>query len=249
LNISESDLFAICIAEKALQQYRATPMYSKLASVFSRIQESLPNKVSVHPSWVDSRISVFTEPAAKIDPGVWNVATRSVRENRRLRIRHALPGKEAVGDERDVDPYHLAGYRGQWYLIGHCHRSNGIRTFAMSRLKGARALERRFDIPEEFDIKALLGSHFGIMWSDEEYRIRIRFSARVAPYIEEREWHPGQEIKQNKDGTVVLSFTTNHLNEVKDWALSWGPGAKVISPKELVNKVKQDLAAAARQYK
>lgn len=59
ISISESDLFAICIAEKALQQYKETPVYPKLASVFAKIQESLPQKVSVYPSWVDSRISFF----------------------------------------------------------------------------------------------------------------------------------------------------------------------------------------------
>ena len=248
LNISESDLFAICIAEKALQQYKATPVYSKLASVFSKIQESLPNKVSVHPSWVDSRISFFAEPATRIDREVWDAATRSVRENRRLRIRHKLPGKTAAGEDRDIDPYHMVGYRGQWYVIGHCHKSSKIRTFAMSRMGGAHLLEQRFEIPADFDIDKLLGSHFGIMWSDEEYKIRIRFASQVAPYIKEREWHPTQSIKENKDGSVVLSFTANHLNEVKDWALSWGSGAKVLAPRELVDKVKRDLRDASKQY-
>jgi proteasome accessory factor B len=114
---------------------------------------------------------------------------------------------------------------------------------------GARLLEQRFEIPADFDIDKLLGSHFGIMWSDEEYKIRIRFASRVAPYIKEREWHPTQSIKENKDGSVVLSFTANHLNEVKDWALSWGSGAKVMAPKELVDKVKRDLRDASGLYR
>ncbi len=249
MTISESDLFAICIAEKALEQYKHTPLYTKLASVFDKIQGSLPEKVSVHPSWVESRFSFFSAPVTKIDGNVWQTITKSVRGNRTLRLGHVSPGAKDKGEERDVDPYHLVNHKGQWYLIGHCHRSQKLRTFALSRVNKARLLERRFALPEDFDIRKVVGSHFGIMWSDEEYHVRIRFAQRVAPYIKERQWHPTQKIKENRDGILVLSFTTNHLNEVKDWALSWGSSAKVLGPKELVTKIKRDLHAAAGLYK
>lgn len=118
----------------------------------------------------------------KINRDVWQAITRSVRENKRLRIKHRSPGRAVEGEDRDIDPYHLISYRGQWYVIGHCYKSNNIRTFALSRMSSARLLEKRFELPDDFDIGKLLGSHFGIMWSDEEYRIRIRFDAHVAPY-------------------------------------------------------------------
>ena len=86
------------------------------------------------------------------------------------------------------------------------------------------------------------------MWGTEEYKVRIRFTARVAPYIEEREWHPSQKIKKSKDGGLLLSFTTNHLNEVKDWALSWGPSANVLAPVKLVEKMRAATHKAAAHY-
>ena len=39
INISESDLFAICVARKALEQHRNTPVYDKLLRVFGRIEQ------------------------------------------------------------------------------------------------------------------------------------------------------------------------------------------------------------------
>jgi predicted DNA-binding transcriptional regulator YafY len=48
---------------------------------------------------------------------------------------------------------------------------------------------------------------------------------------------------------VVLEFTTNHVNEVKDWVLSWGGGATVLAPEMLVDKVKQGLKQASANYK
>jgi len=63
------------------------------------------------------------------------------------------------------------------------------------------------------------------------------------------DWHPTQTIRENKDGSIVLSFKTNHFFEVKRWVLSWGDGAKVLAPKELVEEVKQEIRDTARYYK
>lgn len=59
----------------------------------------------------------------------------------------------------------------------------------------------------------------------------------------ERTWHDGQVMKENKDGTVYLSFETNQLSQVVAWVMSFGGGAKVLHPKELKNRV----ADAARE--
>ena len=70
----------------------------------------------------------------------------------------------------------------------------------------------------------------------------------MAPYISERQWHPSQTIKHFKGGRLVLEFTTNHLNEVKDWVLSWGSGARVMAPKEFAEKVRSSLKQALNGY-
>jgi hypothetical protein len=70
----------------------------------------------------------------------------------------------------------------------------------------------------------------------------------VAPYIRERQWHPRQKINDLRTGGLILEFTTNHLNEVKDWVMSWGPGSTVLAPAALVEKVKEGLKEALANY-
>jgi predicted DNA-binding transcriptional regulator YafY len=77
--------------------------------------------------------------------------------------------------------------------------------------------------------------------------VRIWFSADHAPYVKERDWHPTQTIRENKDGSMVLSFKTNHLFEVKRWVLSWGAGARVLGPKELNQSIMEDIEAIWRK--
>ncbi|MHB8223648.1 MAG: WYL domain-containing protein, partial [Desulfurivibrionaceae bacterium] len=78
--------------------------------------------------------------------------------------------------------------------------------------------------------------------------VKIRFSKEHAPYVLEREWHPGQTLDREKDGGVVLGFPALHLYEVRRWVLSWGSGAKVLAPKELVDAVREELGAALADY-
>ena len=71
MTLTESDLFAICIAQNALKQHENTPVYQKLASVFKKIEESLPEKVSVQPFWVDNKISFIQDPRTHIEAVIW----------------------------------------------------------------------------------------------------------------------------------------------------------------------------------
>ena len=90
----------------------------------------------------------------------------------------------------------------------------------------------------------MFGDQFGIIWKDKFHKVRIRFTPEVAPYTRERQRHPSQKVKDLRTGGLILEFTTNHLNEVKDWVLSWGPGATVLAPAALVTKVKEALKGA-----
>lgn len=248
IDIKESDLFAIYIAEKALKQYENTPIYGKLVSIFEKIENLLPEKITVRPSWISSRFSFFGEHTTKIDPAIWDSVFTALQKQRSLNIQHQVPGYEEPVP-RQIDPYHVVSYRGEWYVIGFCHYKKEIRTFGISRIKKAEIMDKHFKIPQDFDFDKLIGSHFGILWSGREYRVRIRFADCQAPYIKERDWHPTQTIKENKDGSVVLSFKTNHLYEVKRWVLSWGTGAKVLAPRELVEAIKRETKGMVGYYK
>ncbi len=46
LQITEGELVALLIAEKALQQYRGTPFEKPLLSAFQKMESSLPDSVS-----------------------------------------------------------------------------------------------------------------------------------------------------------------------------------------------------------
>lgn len=247
INISESDLFSVCIAERALKQFEHTPLYDKLVKIFDRIEQSLPSKTNADPAWIENRIFFSPEAKTIVNSKVWETIAKALRENRQIKICHAAPGKGSLM-KRIVDPYHLVNFKGEWYLSSMCHLRNSIRTFAVSRIKSAEISQNNFNMPEDFTKDKMFGDTFGIIWSKDLHDVKIKFSAVAAPYIEERIWHPAQKVKKAKNGSMTIEFQTNHLNEVKDWILSWGPHAVVQSPPLLIDKIKTSLKDTLTQY-
>lgn len=247
LNISQDDLFAFCIAEKVLQQYVGTPLHDRLAAVFDKLQQSMPENVTVDPSWLDDRLSFFSEPAPILDAQAWGRCFEALRKSRTLQFVYQIPGFETA-HERRVDPYHCVGYRAQWYMVGYCHYKKAVRTFAVSRMTDVSVTDDFFHVPDDFDFQKYVGEHFGIFRSEDVHHVEVRFTSTAAPYVLEREWHPSQELKTATDGSIVLSFPASHLFEVKRWILSWGADARVLSPPELAEMIRQDHSAAASQY-
>ena len=246
VNISASDLFAISIAEKVLQQHRDTPVYDKLNSVFKRIEESLPETVSIKPSWIDRRISIVEHHKTSISSDIWEAVADALQRSQTIKIDYHKPGGEAR--TRLVDPYHLVNYKGEWYLTGLCHLREKVLTFAVSRMGKASVTSKGFVYPADFDFDRFAASRFGIFSGEKEYRVRLEFAPRHTPYVLEREWHPSQSIHLQPDGGVVLELVSSHLFELRQWVMSWGGGVEVLEPIELRNDVINELRSALAGY-
>ncbi|RUM90816.1 MAG: hypothetical protein DSZ23_01880 [Thermodesulfatator sp.] len=246
INIRESDLFAVYLAEKLLVQYEGTPVYESLCSVFEKIENSLPSKISIDGAADQAKFTVLPPFSTTIIPAVWETVTACLRSSQRVLIHYRTPGKET--SVREIDPYHAVRYEGDWYVVGYCHMRDEIRTFSMSRILSAKRKEEFFQIPGDFDFKEHAGSHFGVHWGQEDVRVRILFTRQVSDYVLERKWHPSQEIEIRDDGSLVLSMTVNHLLELKKWVLSWGDMAKVLEPASFAEDVRLTLARAVALY-
>ena len=246
IEIKESDLFAVYLADKLLIQYEGTAIYNSLCSVFKKIEDSLPNKISLDPGNEPSRFTVFPPSNTIIKPGIWETVTSAIRLSRKLQVHYQSPGKEP--SIRILDPYHSVRFEGDWYVVAFCHNRQEIRTFSFARMLNAKLMPDTFEIPVNFDFHKLSGSHFGIHWSDDEIKVKILFNKKVAGYLKERKWHPSQRIEENSDGSAVLSLTVNHLLELKRWILSWGSMAHVLEPQSLIEDLKQTIAEMNNIY-
>ena len=242
LQITEGELFALLVAEKAVQQYRGTNFEQPLLSALSKMAAALPDTVSLHLADWDRTISFRTSAEPILNLEVFDRLAKATAGRQQLEITYRKPGRRQA-ERRVIDPYHLANVNGEWYLFAFDHLRHDLRTFVPARMQSATATGRTFARPPRFSVDQHLRDSFGVHSGEGRFDVVIRFAPQVADYIREKRWHPSQQLRDVRGGGVELRLRLSSLVEVQRWVLGWGGNATVIQPRELTAQVK--LAARA----
>lgn len=152
------------------------------------------------------------------------------------------------GKEEIIETLKLIEHRGGLYAFVRASRFGSIRILAVERVQELFPLDEVFDYPDDFDPEALLESSFELTF-DDPVTAKIWFSARQAPYVEERRWAAAQEIEHNEDGSIELTLTTSGVFDLKKWVLSFGSEAQVLEPADLASEISAEIEKMAENYK
>lgn len=69
--LTEGDLLALLVIDRALISYRNSPFYERLEIIFDGLKKYLPNRVSVHTGETADNFSIIPEPVTHIGDEVW----------------------------------------------------------------------------------------------------------------------------------------------------------------------------------
>lgn len=236
MQITEGELVALVVAEKALQQYRGTSFEKPLLSAIRKMEQSLPDTISVDLADVDQTISFRTRAEPILDLQVFDTLAKAAAHRQQLEITYRKPGQRQA-ECRVIDPYHLANINGEWFLFAHDHLRLDLRTFVPARIQAIKRTGKTFPRPQKFSLEKRLRGSFGVRSGQGDYHVVLRFNARAADYVREKKWHESQQLRDLRDGGVELSLHLSGLEEVTRWVLNWGGDAWVVKPRELAKAV------------
>ena len=236
MQITEGEIFALVVAEKALQQYRGTSFEQPLLSAIKKMEQALPDTISLNLADIGRTISFRTLAEPILNLEIFDVLARAVAQRQQLELHYRKPGHSV--EKRIVDACHLANINGEWYLFAYDHARQDLRTFVPARIRSVKPTGKTFERSQRFSLEQRLRDSFGVHAGEGEFNVIIRFNARAADYIREKKWHSSQTVRDLKAGGVELKMKLSSLAEVQRWVLSWGGDAKVLQPKELVESVR-----------
>lgn len=210
-----------------------------VTAALRKLASTLPANLGVHMERAAARVQQHPENQ---QASILEIIAEGWGNGRQVKIGYRSP-RSGLLRQRVISPYALEPTPSGIYVIGHDSWSDDIRTFKLDRLESAQLLNKRFTIPDEFDLEARLASGWRIMAGDEVNEVVLRFAPEVKAQVQERQWHPSQTLEELPDGRCLLRVQVAEPLEMKPWIRGWGPQVEVLAPGWL----RADIAAEMRQ--
>lgn len=258
----EESLAVIALAEE-VSRTEQVPHLQAALSAAQKLRSQLPPRVREHLSKTDGRVTI--KLAAAEPPGQETSAFHRVRNaiaNRFvLDVTYDSPppgpsshpadpaGSTAKRGPFKLCPYELVFEQRAWYVIGHSSRHNAVRTFKLSRFTRLIVMDTQFEAPKTWSLDKFRGNAWRMIRGPRRHTVEILIDPPFSETIGETQWHKTQQSEELEDGRLRLRFEIDGLDEVVWWVLSLGPNAKVLSPPDLAEKVKQLAESTAALYR
>jgi predicted DNA-binding transcriptional regulator YafY len=193
------------------------------------------------------RVKIASPARRPVPPRWFEVVGSALLKRRRIDLVYFTRKRQAES-RREVSPQRLIHYRNTWYLDAWCHASDGLRRFALDAVRSAKALEQRAKDVAMKVVEAELDGGYGIFSGKAEQWATLLFDADAAQWVAQEEWHPGQRLAPQPDGSLRMELPYADATELAMDILRHGPQVKVLAPPALARLVGERLASAAAQY-
>ena len=251
ITLTTAQMVALFLSRRVFDFLAGTGFKEDLDDVFEKLEATLRRSDAAAVRHLDRKVFDVNE-ARHLYEGrledVNDIMTALLREER-LRVTH-----EGVSGGRKtfvLEPYTLLVYKKGLYLSGRSQGHGGeIRTFALDGFREVEWLRgQSFEYPEAYRPEQITGGAFGLIRGRETTRVRVRFDAQVARYVQRRVWHPTQKFRARPDGGVEMTMDARGTVEIVSWVLGFGGTAEVLEPSALRDEVAAELERVAARYK
>lgn len=193
------------------------------------------------------RVNIVAAARRPVNARFFELIGSALLERRRVELLYYTRTRGAES-RREVSPQRLTHYRNTWYLDAWCHRSEGLRRFALDAVREAAVLpERAKEVPMA-TVKAELDGGYGVFSGRRLKWATLRFSPEAAQWVATEQWHPQQQTQTLDDGSLQLRLPYADSTELAMDILRHGDQVHVVAPKELAAQVAERLRRAAQQY-
>jgi proteasome accessory factor B len=243
---------AVIIGTTFLREFAAKSILGKGATEASSIaSEYLPSVEKKNLGKLLSKVSVL--PYGWCDynakPEILDTLFEGLMTQTAVKIKYKSR-HTARPEQYTIHPYLLLIRDGVLYLAGYSSKSKTVRTWKIDRMKDVQHTGEEFSVPESFDNDVFNLNSFAIYSdsSQEPVKVRVKIAKAGAEYAQEHFWHDTQEFEKQKDGSVVVEFTSPLVRGLVIWIMRFGKNAEVLEPKELRQTIADEIAAMAKLY-
>ncbi len=250
LNLHEALSVHIAARLLATRMDRQNPHAASALRKLGVAMERWAARISRH---VLQSADVMDEAAQRHDPVYLQSLeklTQAWADQRKTQIWHHSEAADKVM-EYTFSPYFIEPYAvGQTtHVIGLAEPPNKLRTFKIERIRRVEILRDPYDLPADFDPRALLADAWGIWYTENEpVEVVLKFHPRVAKRVQETRWHRSAEEKELPDGYLLWQARVAEPQEMLPWVRGWGADVEVLVPEGLRKSLEREARKMAELY-
>ena len=147
-------------------------------------------------------------------------------------------------------PYAVKEFAKRWYIIAYCKEREDLRVYGLDRVKNMKVTGKKFRMKNGFDVDELFATSFGIyLPGGKGQTITFRCSEREAKFLRDLPIHRSQEeVRKDGDNVIFSIFVCPDKNLIME-ICKHGSRIEILSPAEVRDAVREELAKALAQYK
>ena len=149
-------------------------------------------------------------------------------------------------------PYLLKEFRNRWFLFGGRATDLVLFNLALDRIVSVEPIDMPFRENPDFDPEHFFDDVIGVSKNIKNTPRRIKFWAtkEQSQYIKTKPLHPSQKLKSEnpEDGSCIFQIEVVINFEMYSVFMSYGPGIKIIYPRQAVCYMRDKLRQAADLY-
>lgn len=247
LMLTDDEAVAVVLGLQAAERAGlATTAPAATASALAKVSRVLPRALSQR---LDSLLASaqFTSPARAAAPaGADTLLALAAAAQARRTVTVAYTAWDGRESQRELDVYGLVFHAGRWYVTGHDHGRDDVRTFRLDRIASVAQGQGSYDVPADFDARTRVTSGIAeVRWA-HEVRVLLRTTRaeaaeRLPPSVGRLSEHP--------DG-VLLETRAERLDGMARMLAGLGWDFEVLTPdalrEEVLALVDRLRASAAR---
>jgi len=191
------------LAARGLGLADAAPAIESVQAKLDRVLSSAPRKALAA---MRESVALHTGDArSTADSRLLRILGESAQQRLTAALRYR--GADGAPTSRDFDVYGLVFRTGRWYVVGHCHLRQGLRTLRLDRVAHAESTAASFERPEDFDASAYLARAMATLPRAIAVETWLRTDLETA----RRELPPSLGVVEAIDGGVSLKGSADEL--------------------------------------
>lgn len=244
--MSENDYQVLHEAVDMLRQLDNFEQFAEMSDVVSRLQDKLA--ISKHNR---KPIVHFDNVPNLKGLKLLNSLYNYIAQRQSLRIMYQ-PFSARKPQQYVVFPYLLKEFRNRWFLF--CSRATDLLMFnlALDRIVSVEPIDVPYRDNPQFDSEHFFDNVIGVTKNigNKPQHITFRATREQSHYIATKPVHPSQKLVScnPNDGSCIFSIDVVINIEMYSIMMSFGPGVKLLSPRQAVTFMAKKLRQAAAQY-